>query len=128
MKTHTFTEAFGKRTKDTEGCGMPGTIASLLTTDEDGKPAWHQLWMDATKREAMKRALGEESLQFYLQVSGHTSCGRTSGRVCYIPRPAVEALCPRSSRRWTPPGGYDWATMWHVRERQWPSACSSTPG
>jgi hypothetical protein len=66
-------------------------------------------------REALKSALGVESLKFYLQASGHTSCGRTSGRVCYTPQPAVAALSPHSSRRWTPPGEYDWATVWPVR-------------
>lgn len=75
-----------------------------------------------TKRKAGTRALGEDSVKFYLQVSGHTSCGRTSGRVRYTPQPAVEALCPYSSRRWTPPGGYDWATAWHVRGHGgWPA-------
>lgn len=92
------------------------TIAGFLTTDEVGKPAWHQLWMGGEPhKEATKRAPGEDSLKFYLQVSGHTSCGRTSGRVCYTPQPAVEALCPHSSHRWTPPGGFDWDTVWHVR-------------
>lgn len=117
-EAHTFTEAFERKTKDIEGCGMqghkrrPGFRQTGMGNQLGISYGWE---VSPTKRRATKRALGEDSLKFSLQVSGHTSCGRTSGRVCYTPQPAVEALCPHSSRRWTPPGGFDWDTVWHVR-------------
>lgn len=49
---------------------------------------------------------------------GRTSCGRTSGRACCTPRPAAAAPRPRSSRRWTPPGGCGWAAGRGVSGKQ----------
>lgn len=56
-----------------------------------------------------------------------TSCGRTSGTVCCTPQPAAAAPRRGSFRRWTPPGGCGWDTVWCVSGNG-SLLCLSTPG